>query len=207
MAKPTYKFTEFVDLLLVALYEADQSDNESDFKNLEALAATIKGDVPPDWVFDAAKVLQTRTFAICLFSYGGTNAKITGEGRLYVERKQGFTGKVQESPSTYYNVTVTGSGNQVVTGQLVSGVSQTLTHPTSPASRLLDEMAKKIESDNTLAEPTKKEATTYMDLLRFEVAKPEPNRTLIATLLESLGKIASIAGSVVSFIRLLNASS
>jgi hypothetical protein len=204
MAKPTYKFTEFVDLLLVALNEADGNN----LQNLEALATTIKGDIPPDWVFDAAKVLQTRGLADCIFTFGGTHAKITGQGRLYVERKEGYTKEAQESRSTYFNVTVSGSGNQVVTGQDVSGVSQTVTQPeSSPALRLLDEMAEKIQSDNTLAGPTKLEATTYTNLLRFEVTKHEPNRTLIATLLESLSKIASIAGSVASFIRLLNASS
>lgn len=206
MPKPSYKFTEFIDLLLVALYDADQSDDGTGFQNLEALAATIKGDVPPDWVFDAAKVLQTRALADCIFTLGGTEAKITGQGRLYVESGQGFTKKAQESHATYYNVTVSGSGNQVVTGQDVAGVSQTITQPVSPALRLLDEMAEKIQNDNTLAGPTKLEATTYTNLLRFEVTKSEPNRTLIATLLESLSKIASIAGNVASFIRLLNAS-
>lgn len=207
MAKPAYKFTEFVDLLLVALYEADQSDSGTEFQDLGALAATIKGDVPRDWVFDAAKVLQTRALADCIFTFGGTHAKITGHGRLYVESDQGFTKNAQESKATYYNVTVSGSGNQVVTGQNVSGVSQTITQPVSPALQLLDEMAEKIQRDRTLAGAAKLEATTYTNFLRFEVTKPEPNRTLIATLLESLSKIASIAGSVASFIRLLNASS
>jgi len=204
MAKPTYKFTEFVDLLLVALYEADGGG----YQNLEALAATIKGDVPRDWVFDAAKVLQTRALADCIFTFGGTHARITGQGRLYVESQQGFTKTAQELHATYYNVTVSGTGHQVVTGQDASGVSQTITQPeSSPALRLLNEMAQKIQSDGTLSGPTKLEATTYTNLLRFEVTKPQPNHTLIATLLESLSKIASIAGNVASFIRLLNASS
>jgi hypothetical protein len=206
MSKPTYKFTEFVDLLLVALYEADQSDVGEGFQNLEALAATIKGVVPRDWVFDAAKVLQTRALADCLFTFGGTRGKITGQGRLYVESGQGFTKTAQESHATYY-VTVSGSGNQVVTGQN-SSVVQTMNQlESSPALRLLDEIGEKIQKDNTLDGPSKLEATTYTDLLRFEVKKAEPNRTLIATLLESLSKIASIAGNVASFIRLLNASS
>jgi hypothetical protein len=207
MAKPAYKFTEFVDLLLVALYEAAQSENGNEFQNLEALAATIKGDVPRDWVFDAAKVLQTRALADCIFTFGATEAKITGQGRLYVESEGGFTKKAQESPATYYNVTVSGSGIQVVTGRDISGVSQTIRQPVSPGMRLLDEMSQKIQNDDTLSGPTRLEATTYISLLRFEVAKPQPNHTLIATLLESLSKIASIAGSVASFIHLLNAAS
>src|SRR5437868_1222212 len=109
MPKPAYKFTDFVDLLLVALYEADQSENGNEFQDLDALAATIKGDVPRDWVFDAAKVLQTRALADCIFTFGGTHAKISGQGRLYVENEQGFTKQAQQFHTTYYNVTVSGS--------------------------------------------------------------------------------------------------
>lgn len=207
MAKPAYKFTEFVDLLLVALYEADQSDSTNEFQNLDALAMTIKGDVPRDWVFDAAKVLDTRGLADVIFSFGATQAKISGQGRLYVEAGQGFTKQVQASHNNYY-VTVHGSGNQVVTGESVSGVSQTTTQTeASPALRLLQEMEEKISGDGGLPGPAKLEANTYINLLRFEVKKSEPNRTLIATLLESLSKIAVIAGNVASFIRLLNATS
>jgi hypothetical protein len=155
-------------------------------------------------VFDAAKVLQTRGLAGCIFTFGGTLAKITGQGRLYVERGEGFTNEARNANATYYNVNVSGSGNQVVTGQSASGVLQTMTQPVAPAQRLLDEMEQKIRNDNTLEGPTKLEATTYTGLLRFEVTKPEPNRTLIATLLESLSKVASIASNVTSFIRLLN---
>lgn len=206
MPKPSYKFTDFVDLLLVALYEADQSDTGGDYQDLDALASTIKGEVPPDWVFDAAKVLHTRGLADVIFTFGGTEGKISGQGRLYVEAGMGFTKEAQASHNNFY-VTVSGSGNQVVTGQDASGVSQTTSQQeSSPALRLLKEMEAKINSDAVLPGHTKLEATTYIKLLRFEVAKAEPNRTLIATLLESLSKIASIAGNVASFIRLLNAA-
>ena len=95
----------------------------------------------------------------------------------------------------------------MVTGQDVSDVSQTVTQPgSSPALRLLDEMAEKIQGDNTLRPQRNWKQQHIRDLLRFEVTKAKPNRTLIATLLEALSKIASIAGSVASFIRLLNAS-
>ena len=205
MAKPEYNFTGFIDLLLVALYDADQADSSVEFQDLGALAATIKGDVPRRWVFDAAKVLETRELANCKFNSMGTYAIITGQGRLYVEEGKGITKQAHESHETYYNVTITGSGNQVVTGQKPSNISQTITRPESPAKRLLNEMIEKIDNDDSLAVPVKLEAHTYTKLLLFEVEKPEPNRTLIATLLESLSKVTSIAGHVASFIRLFNA--
>lgn len=93
MPRPTYKFSEFVDLLLFKLYEADADGGGTGFFNLDQMANDIKGDVPSEWVFDAAKVLETRALADCVFTFGGTLGKIAGEGRLYVEEGRGFTKK------------------------------------------------------------------------------------------------------------------
>ena len=205
MAVRPYKFTDFVDLLLFALYEADRQGEGAELQNLNVLAKTIKGDVPRDWVFDAAKVLETRALARCVYTFGGTFAKISGDGRLYVEDERGFTGQAQQSPGTYYNVNVTGSNNQVVTGDQVSGVTQQ-NGAVSPAAEMLEAIIKQIDDDQTVPNDTKTEVKQYANLIKFEVAKREPNRTLIATLLEPLSKIASIAGNVSSFIRLFDAA-
>ena len=61
MAAP-YKFSQFMDLLLVKLYEADQRDS-TQFVDLESLAKEIKGDIPQGWILDAGKVLDTRALA------------------------------------------------------------------------------------------------------------------------------------------------
>jgi hypothetical protein len=206
MDRPTYKFTEFVDLLLVKLYDLDQTQGSDGFFDLDALAKQIKGDVPTGWVFDAAKVLDTRALADCMITFGGAHAKISGEGRLYVEEGRGITKSAQEAPDSYY-VNVNGSDNQIVVGHSQSDIRQNGgAADESPVAKLVDEMAKRIEADSTLAPSAREEALTYTKLVLHEVKKPEPNRSLIAAVLEPLSKIASIAGSVASLIKLFNAA-
>jgi hypothetical protein len=205
MAKPTIKFTEFVDQLLVKLYELD-AETPGEFHNLSAIAESLKSDVPADWVFDAGKVLDSRALADVLFTFGGTDAKISGEGRLYVEEGRGTTKDIQTNPQNYY-VTVSGSNNQVVAGSTTQAVTHTITieQERAPAFALLDQIVQKLNRDSTLPAPQKEESLTYANLIKQELAKPEPNRNLIAAVLDPLSKVASIAGAVASLVRLFNA--
>jgi uncharacterized protein (UPF0147 family) len=206
MAKPKFKFSEFVDLLIVKLYEAEREQDSSAFVNLDMLAQQINDDIPSDWVFDAAKVLETRALANCTFNSMGTFAKISGEGRLYVEEGRGITKEVQRAPSNYY-VTVNGDQNNVVTAQDASNIQQkTVSEDQTPIGKVLDEITKRIEADIALPEAIRKEALDYANLIRKETKKPEPNRSLVAAVLEPLSKIASIAGNVATLIKFLNAS-
>jgi hypothetical protein len=206
MAAPTYKFSEFVDLLLVKLYELDREQGQSGFFDLNRLATDIKGDVPREWVFDAAKVLETRALADCIFTFGGTHAKISGEGRLYVEEGRGITKKVQEAPSTYY-VNINGSNNQVVAGHNATEIRQTaVTNDQTPVAALLKEIDERIQSDAGLPKESREEALVLTDVVRREIKKIEPNRTLLGAVLDPLSKISSIAGNVATLIKLFNAS-
>jgi hypothetical protein len=206
MAKPSYKFSEFVDLLVVKLYESEREQDSSAFVNLDALAQQIKGDIPSDWVFDAAKVLETRALANCTFNPRGTFAKISGEGRLYVEEGRGITKQVQQSPANFY-VTVTGDNNNILAAQDATNIQQkTIDETQTPIGKELNEITKRIEADSALSEATRQEALDYANLIRNETKKPEPNRSLVAAVLEPLSKIASIAGNVATLIKFLNAS-
>jgi hypothetical protein len=206
MAATTYRFSEFLDLLLVRLYEADRQTPD-DFADLTALARTIKGDVPVSWVMDAGKVLETRAFADVLFTFGATYAKITGEGRLYVEEGRGTTKKIQEQPATYY-VTVSGNNNQLVTGPIAGNISQasSLEEQRAPAFKLLKEAKERLRGDPALQGSTNVEANAYLDLVGLELKKPEPNRHIISAVLDPLSKIASIAGTIASLVKLFNAA-
>ena len=205
MAKPSYKFSEFVDLLIVKLYEVEREQDSSAFVNLDALARQIKGEIPSDWVFDAAKVLETRALANCAYNSRGTFAKISGEGRLYVEEGRGITKKVQQSPANFY-VTVTGDKNNIVTAQDATNIQQTMVDADqTPIGKELSEITKRIEADAALPETIRKEALDYANLIRNETKKPEPNRSLVAAVLEPLSKITSIAGNVATLIKFLNA--
>jgi hypothetical protein len=199
------KFTEFVDRLIVKLYELD-GEHPGEFQNLAMIAESIRDSVPPSWIFDAGKVLDTRGFADVLFTFGGTDAKITGEGRLYVEEGRGTTQEIQAHPQNYY-VTVSGNNNQVATGNQTGQMTQTITieQERAPAFALVDETINKLTNDPALSGPKKLEAVTYANLIKSELIKAEPNKNLIAAVLDPLAKIASIAGSVASLVKLFNA--
>lgn len=172
---------------------------------MDALARSIKGDIPTEWVFDAAKVLEARALADCRINSMGTFAKISGEGRLYVEEGRGITQKIQESPANFY-VTVTGDKNNIVTGQVATGIQQGVaSDDQTPVGRLLTEISKGIKADSELSESDRKEALDYAELIRKETRKHEPNRSLIAAVLDPLSKIASIAGNIATLMKYLNA--
>lgn len=206
MPSPSMKFSEFVDLLLVKLYELDRAQPDTYF-NLDNVAQDIRGDIPTSWVFDAAKVLETRALADVLFTFGGTDAKISGEGRLYVEEGRGITQQAIQQPNQYF-IHVTGSQNQVVTGSHSGAVTQTTTIEAerAPAFKILAEIKERLNRDASLSPEVKAEATSYATLIENEIKKREPNRNLIGAVLEPLSKIASIAGSVASLIKLFNAA-
>jgi hypothetical protein len=206
MPPPSIRFTEFVDLLLVRLYELDR-ERPDDFVNLALVAEQIKADVPATWVIDAARVLETRALADVVYTFGGTDAKISGEGRLYVEEGRGTTKAIQAAPQNFY-VQVSGDNNQVVTGSLVGSATQQLTieQERAPALKLLDDLHRKVTDDQSISGATRMEALTYLGLIQQELKKPEPNRNVIGVVLEPLSKIASIAGGIASLMRLFNAS-
>ncbi|HEX5244127.1 MAG TPA: hypothetical protein VFW23_12760 [Tepidisphaeraceae bacterium] len=206
MPSTTMQFKEFIDLLLVRLYELDRADG-GQFFDLNAIAREAKDQIPSSWPFDAAKVLETRGLARCIYTFGGTHAQLTGEGRLYVEEDRGTTRKIREAPAHYFNVTISGNNNQIAAGHHHQGTTQTLAleQEREPAFRLLDEATKTLQDDQTLNGATRAEGMTYLELLRLQLKKQEPDRSLVAAVLEPLSKISSIAGNVATLIRLFNA--
>src|SRR5689334_12670458 len=84
------KFSEFIDLLLARLYDLESQGETGRFFDLSAIASELSVDVPQQWVFDAAKVLESRGLAQVLFTMGGrSQATLTGEGRIFVEEEAG----------------------------------------------------------------------------------------------------------------------
>jgi hypothetical protein len=199
------KFSEFLDRLLFKLYEFDR-EHSDEFANLSELAETIKGDVPPSWIVDAGKVLDARALADVIFTFGGTDAKISGEGRLYVEEGRGTTPQIQQAPQNYY-INIPGHSNQVVVGNSGQVLQRnTIEQERAPAFKLLDEIERKLSDDPNTKGANETEAKTYVGLIRQELRKAEPNKNVIAAVLDPLTKIASIAGSVASLIKLFNSS-
>jgi hypothetical protein len=206
MASPSYTFSEFIDRLLVRLYERDrEADNPARFIDLLELSKEFK-EIPPErWVVDAANELRTMGLAAVEINSMGVQALLTGRGRLYVERGQGKTRDFLSQPEKYYNkvtnVHVHGNQNQIAVGP----ATQTLTveRDTSLASRIVGEMKEALHKDQ-IAQAEKDKAISYLELVEKEMKAPEPNQNILAAILEPLSKIASIAGNVATLIQIIN---
>jgi len=124
------KFSQFIDLLLARLYEA-QRQNPDGMVDLNEIAADLRESVPDDWVVDAAKVMQARGLADCIISYGACHARLTGEGMLFVEedRGSGIIRQYRQEPAQFFqHVHVSGSGHhQVIVGSSQTGITQSST--------------------------------------------------------------------------------
>lgn len=199
------KFSEFVDVLLVGLYEADRADPGS-FFDLNALAKGLISVIPVDWVFDAAKVLESRLLAQCLYSYGAIRARLTGEGRLYVEEGRGITKQVLQDPEQYF-VNIKGNQNQVVIGQtggsIGVSVQTDIQIQREPAFRELAGIRSALDNDATLSDQDKEQAQSFVKIMETELKRPTPRRQLLSAMLDALSRIASIATKVASLVRLL----
>jgi hypothetical protein len=201
------KFTHFVELILARLYEREQSGDSGSFAELNEIARDLKVPIPEDWVFDAGKVLEARGLAeVHYFMGGGCIARLTGEGRMYVEEERG-TGVIKEyhdNPGQF--VVVVGERNQVAVAGAGSSTTQTVGVPEErrPAFELLNRIKQAIDRENSLSEREKGELRGDVEAVESQLRKREPNRAAIAALLEPMSQIASIAATVASLIKLLN---
>ena len=198
------KFTEFVDLILARLYEAEQSNQGESFFDLNEIARGLKARIPEDWIFDAGKVLESRGLAqVTYFFGGGCLARLTGEGRMYVEEERGSViRQYHQDPNQF--VVVVGDSNQVA----VTGTAGTVTQTAElkerrPAFEVLDRISEILQQDRSLEAKEKEELLADVEAVRGQFKKREPNRAAIAALLEPLSQISSIAAAIASLVRLL----
>jgi len=206
---PRMRFAEFVDLLLMRLYEVDQKAGSTPV-DLNALVQDLKDPVPEDWTRDAAKILNSRGLADCMFTFGAVHGSLTGMGRLFVEedRGTGIIPQYKANREKFVQVNVSGSNNNVnfnLGGHQVSvNQSQTIEQEREGVFRLLDEAAGKLAEDRALAEEERKEFLRDIDSLRDQLKRREPNRPAIAAILTPLSQVASIASQIARLIKDLN---
>jgi len=206
-ASTSLRFSDFVDLLLARLYELEREHGPDKFFSLHALASEFKEPIPPKWVFDAGKVMEARGLASCLFMVGGHVAsELTGEGRMHVEErrreKSGIIAAFAETPGNF--VVVSGDRNQVVVGSPGARSSSTIEEERRPAFELIDRIEGDLDEDETLGEQEKKDFLSDVATIRRQLEKREPNRVVLASLLEPLSHVGSIASSVANLITLIN---
>ena len=133
-------------------------------------------------------------------------ARLTGEGRLYVEEERG-TGIIHEyhqAPAQF--ISVSGTANQVLIGSTTGGVSHAVTieQERAPAFRLLDQLKDVLQRDSAMTDSEREDLLSDVQMVEQQLRKREPNRAVLAALLEPLSRVASIAGFIADLVRLLN---
>lgn len=201
------KFSEFIELILARLYDLERNAADGVLFDVNAIAKDLKESVPTHWVFDAGKVLESRGWAqVALTFGGGCHARLTGEGRLYVEEERG-TGiihRYRQAPTQF--VTVSGTGNQVVLGNTGGSISQRtlIEAERAPALELLQRLRETLRQDLNVSASERDDLLGDIDAIEQQVRRREPNRAAVAALLDPLSRIASISGLVADLIRLFN---
>jgi hypothetical protein len=198
--RATLKFGQFIDLLMARLLDREQEAPSGALVDLNEVARDLNVSVPDQWIFDAGKVLESRGWAQVLFTMGGgCRARLTGEGRLYVEEERG-TGIIREyheAPAQF--ISVSGTGNQLTVGSTV-----TIEQERAPAFRLLSQLKNALQRDPTMSDSEREDLLSDILMIEQQLRKREPNRAALAALLEPLSRVASIAGFVADLVRLLN---
>ena len=151
-------FTEFVELILVRLYEADRA-RPGVAVNLSDLAVELRQEIPDSWAFDAVQVLADRGLVEDMRTMQTPHAILTGEGRLFVEGggQTGVIDEYRQHPANF--VIVTGSSHQVAVG-VQGDVEQTSITAEVPeeAWQLLKEIEERLSSAEDLDEKERTDA-------------------------------------------------
>jgi len=190
------KFSEFIDLLLARLYDLESQGETGRFFDLSAIASELSVDVPQQWVFDAAKVLESRGLAQVLFAMGGrSQATLTGEGRIFVEEEAG-SGIIRHYHSHPADFLRPESERRPATKR---------SDEREPSITLLREIRNRLAHDAALSEEERRELSGDIDAIEHQLRKRQPNRAALAALLEPVSQVPSLAGYVATLIRLLNA--
>lgn len=195
--------TELSELLLVRLYDLANEKNSSDLHDLNKLAEGF-GESDRHKVEQAAHVLDNRGLISVSFNMVTTNARITGEGSLFVEQggQTNVIPRYRENPSsftvvdnsTHFHGTV--SGSNVAVG--ATNVSQSIDN--SQTATLLNEIHETLVNDQSLDDTAKADLLIDVETLRAELARSEPRPGVLKAISTTLGNVVSIAAAVAKLV-------
>jgi hypothetical protein len=187
---------QLAELFLMRIYDYAEQEGHGRHFDLLQLAAEF-GVTDKMKIRNVSTYLSEHRLIERRSSPHGIRASITGEGSIFVERggTTGVIGAFRHMPSQYlvsnriihFHSSVTGSNIAVD-----SSSSQTLT-ASQPIDQLLSEMIAVLRSDSSLAERRRAEALTDVELVRVELQRERPRRSVIESLLSDFGNIATLA--------------
>jgi hypothetical protein len=194
------KFTEFVELMLARIAEEDRQQPGA-FIDMFPLAEGLRQEIPKEWVFDARDGLEARGLVHPLKVLGYTApARLTGEGRLYVEQG-GETGVIDDYWSHPMNfVFVTGEGHQVAVGVQGDVTQSRIESVPEEAWALLDQIESTLADDATLEPDEREEALVDVRTARDQLRRKRPNKAAVIGLLTPLAQIASVGAFVTKLV-------
>ena len=197
-------FTEFIDFVLVRLYELG-TDEGGRLHDVQSIAAELQGPVPADWAWEATKTLGDRNLVIpALAGANAASATITGEGRLYVEGRTHETEvieKYRERPTNF--VVFLGNATQVAVGTEGNVTQLMASENQAEIFRLLGEIARRLREDDDLPEDERTEYLADIDETRRQISKREPNLSAAAALLRPLANVAAVSDLALHVLHLL----
>jgi hypothetical protein len=191
---------------LTRLYELD-SDSPGGYFDLVAIAHELKED-NLSRVWEASRVMESRGWINAMRALGGDcHAMLTGEGRLLVESdgKTGIIPKYKSDPKQY--IIIKDSPNaQVVLAGTSARVEQTqsLDSKRKPLFKLIEEIRNTIKNDKNIDETSRKDISLDLETLEIQFKKQVPDKNIIASILEPLSQITSIASFIGQLISYLN---
>jgi hypothetical protein len=199
-------FSRFLDLLLARLYEMESIHGTGIYFSLNNIAEEIKEPSPWEWIFDAAKVLESRGMIQCIHTPGGIfEAILTGEGRLFVEERKGsgIIEKYFSSPDLFIKQKKNGKKTQTAM-QGTAEFPQTLSIKDSPMFKLLKDIEDSVKKEESLGEKDKKDILVDIKTIKTQMEKREPNYHVLSAIIHSLGNYHFMAGKIAFLVRLLN---
>ncbi|HEY5316018.1 MAG TPA: hypothetical protein VIK18_26050 [Pirellulales bacterium] len=201
------KFTDVLDLLLVGLYHFARDLAPAHFLVLDAVNRHLRNPVPTAMLREAGKVLQSRRLVQCMFPLGGRcYAKLTGEGRMYVEEKRGsgITEAYWNDPSALFiNFSGPSEAADPITEKDLADGRRTAEFR-EPALEIVDSIKSALRADESLDDQTRSDALSDIDVVFHQLMRIEPNLQAIAAILAPLADIGAIAEKVANLVDALN---
>lgn len=165
-------------------------DLQSEMKTLHSLsqqdvASNLDYLVQVDWVREVVKERSITTKTGMELSQEQVKYKISDIGINHLE-----SGTLFKNVENSHNINITN-----VQGVTVIGDGNIVNNEYTDLSRLLDIIEKEIETSKNIDDTQKLDAAGDISTIRTQIAKKNPNKTIIATAWASLKVLATLAGA------------
>lgn len=163
-----------------------QSEMKSDYSmSQQDVSSNLDYLVQVGWVREVVKERSITTKTGMELSQEQVKYKISDVGINHLE-----AGTLFKNTENSHNINITN-----VQGVTIIGDGNVVNNEYTDLSRLLDILEKEIETSEKLDDTQKLDATGDISTIRTQIAKKNPNKTIISTAWASLKVLATLAGA------------